>query len=112
MATQSQAAKRDDLNLQGPVPGESVATDPLLYSISPVQLWIGRLVSRVCKAKTLEDGWLPVFSCASAHLRGVAAPLYAKRPAAALSFLLQKETGGMLFCGAILEVCIILSCNT
>ncbi|KAJ4855595.1 ABC transporter domain-containing protein [Trichoderma breve] len=103
MATQSQAPKRDDLNLQGPVLGESVATDPLLYSISPVQLWIGRLVSRVCKAKTLEDGWLPVFSCASAHLRGVAAPLYAKRPAAALSFLMQKETGGMLFCGAILE---------
>ncbi|KAF3069892.1 ABC transporter C family member 10 [Trichoderma lentiforme] len=103
MATQSQAPKRDDLNVQGPVPGESVATDPLLYSISPVQLWIGRLVSRVCKAKTLEDGWLPVFSCASAHLRGVAAPLYAKRPAAALSFLMQKETGGMLFCGAILE---------
>ncbi|KAK0756023.1 hypothetical protein N5P37_011396 [Trichoderma harzianum] len=103
MATQGQAPKRDDLDRQGPVPGESVATDPLLYSISPVQLWIGRLVSRVCKAKTLEDGWLPVFSCASAHLRGVAAPLYAKRPAAALSFLMQKETGGMLFCGVILE---------
>ncbi|KAL7952495.1 P-loop containing nucleoside triphosphate hydrolase protein [Trichoderma compactum] len=107
MATQSRAPKRDDLDRQGPAAGESVATDPLLYSISPVQLWIGRLVSRVCKAKTLEDGWLPVFSCASAHFRGVATPLYAKRAGEALSFLIQKETGGMLFCGAILEVLIV-----
>ncbi|GFP57227.1 multidrug resistance-associated protein 4 [Trichoderma asperellum] len=97
------ATQGDELDRQRPAPDESVATDPLFYSISPVQLWIGRLVSRVCKAKTMEDGWLPIFSCASAHLRTVAAPLYAKRPAAALKFLLQKETGGMLFCGAILE---------
>ncbi|UKZ95219.1 uncharacterized protein TrAFT101_010069 [Trichoderma asperellum] len=97
------ATQGDELDRQRPAPDESVATDPLLYSISPVQLWIGRLVSRVCKAKTMEDGWLPIFSCASAHLRTVAAPLYAKRPAAALKFLLQKETGGMLFCGAMLE---------
>ncbi|EHK26736.1 uncharacterized protein TRIVIDRAFT_34120 [Trichoderma virens Gv29-8] len=103
MATQGQAPKRDDLDRQCSTPGDSVVTDPLLYSISPVQLWINRLVSRVCKAKTLEDGWLPVFSCASAHLRAVAAPLYAKHTASALSFLMQKETGGMLFCGAILE---------
>lgn len=104
------ATQGDELDRQRPAPDESVATDPLFYSISPVQLWIGRLVSRVCKAKTMEDGWLPIFSCASAHLRTVAAPLYAKRPAAALKFLLQKETGGMLFCGAILEVCIASSC--
>lgn len=100
------ATQGDDLDRRHPTSDESVATDPLLYSISPVQLWIGRLVSRVCKAETMEDGWLPVFSCASAHLRAVAAPLYTKHPAATLSFLLQKETGGMLFCGAVLEVCI------
>lgn len=104
------ATQGDDLDPQNLRPDDSVATDPLFYSISPAQLWIGRLVSRVCNAKTMEDGWLPIFSCASARLRAVAAPLYAKRPAAALRFLLQKETGGMLFCGAVLEVCIASSC--
>jgi hypothetical protein len=85
------------------VSSKPIARDPLLYSVSPLQLWVGRLVSRVNKAKTMEDGWLPVFSSASTHLRTVFAALQRdRRPI--LAFLLQMETGGMLLGGAFLEV--------
>ncbi|KAK2616712.1 hypothetical protein QQS21_000324 [Conoideocrella luteorostrata] len=102
MAAQERPTDSQELQHQDHVRDSNVANDPLLYSVSPVQWWLGRLVSRICKAKTMEDDWLPVFSCASARLRDVATPLQAKH-SAALKFLMQKHTGGMLLAGAILE---------
>ncbi|KAH8648547.1 P-loop containing nucleoside triphosphate hydrolase protein [Xylariales sp. PMI_506] len=82
---------------------DAIATDPFLYNLSPAQLWVGRLVTRINKADSMNDDWLPVFSCASTYLRTVFAALQRdRRPV--LGFLLQKETGGMLLVSAILEV--------
>ncbi|KAF3767031.1 P-loop containing nucleoside triphosphate hydrolase protein [Cryphonectria parasitica EP155] len=80
-----------------------VAIDPLLYYVSPLQLWLGKLVSAVNKTGIMENEWLPVFSKASAHLRLVFAKIRSEHGAKA-AFIFQWETGGMLLLGVTLEL--------
>lgn len=80
-----------------------VATDPLFYYLSPLQLWLGQVVSLVNRTGTVENEWLPAFTRASAHLRSVLARIRSEHgPKAA--FMFQWETGGMLLLGVFLEV--------
>lgn len=79
-----------------------VALNPLLSSISPLQLWLDRLVALVNSTGTLETRWLPVFTIASSRLRSVFAKIQSGRHARA-RFFCQWETGGMLILGVALE---------
>lgn len=80
-----------------------ITTDPLLYYLSPLQLWLGQVVSLVNRTGTIENEWLPVFTRASAHLRSVFARIRSEHgPKAA--FMFQWETGGMLLLSIALEV--------
>lgn len=77
---------------------------PRLFFLSPIQLWLGPLISKVTKSETLDDDWLPEFAQSATLLRDVFAPLKGEH-ASFMSFLMQFETGGMLLLGALLEVC-------
>jgi hypothetical protein len=79
------------------------AADFSVFFVTPLQIWLGRLVSQVWKAGSIEDDWLPRFSCNSSHLRAVAAAL-GKNHHAKLAFLGQREIIGMLLLGAMFEV--------
>lgn len=74
----------------------TVALDPFLYSVSPLQLWLDKLVAVVSQTGTLEDEWLPVFTNASGHLRYIFAKVRSNRRAKA-AFFLQWEIDGMFF---------------
>lgn len=74
-----------------------------MFYVSPLQLWLDRLVDVVGKAGTMDNSWLPVFTIASSHLRLVHARLHHEgRPIAA--FFFQWEVGGMLLLGFALEL--------
>lgn len=73
-----------------------------VFFISPAQLWIGSLISRVNKAGEIEQDWLPQFKPTATKLRSLYEPL-AKGNGGVRPFLLQFEIGGMLLLGALLE---------
>lgn len=79
-----------------------VASNPLLFYVSPLQLWLDQLVEVVNKTGTMETDWLPVFTIATSHLRSVLAKIHSNHRAKAV-FLCQWETGGMLVLGFTLE---------
>ncbi len=93
----------------GYAPVKDAIVAPSLFYISPIQLWIGPLISKVTKAATLEEEWLPEFAHSATALRDVFCPLKGDEPSIR-SFLLQFETGGMLLLGAALEVCRVALC--
>ncbi|KGQ04390.1 ABC transporter C family member 1 [Beauveria bassiana D1-5] len=74
-----------------------------LFFLSPAQLWIGSLISRVNKATTIEEDWLPQFDQSAAALRRVFGALRGQHGGVA-AFLLQFDTGGMLVLGGASEM--------
>ncbi|KAJ9137445.1 Spermidine/putrescine import ATP-binding protein potA [Pleurostoma richardsiae] len=84
--------------LDGPV-----AKDPLLFYLSPLQLWVGRLVARVNESGDMENSWLPKFTKASQHLRGIFNQLR-RGSGLKAALLLNWEMAGMLLLGGILEL--------
>ncbi|KAJ3492703.1 hypothetical protein NLG97_g5201 [Lecanicillium saksenae] len=74
-----------------------------LFFISPAQLWIGSLISRVNKAGEIEQDWLPRFKRDATKLRALFEPLRDAN-GGFWPFLLQFEIGGMLLVGATLEI--------
>jgi len=92
-------------------PLESVAYDPPLFYISPLQIWVGRLVNRAVAAETMQDVWLPVFSCASGKLREVFKKSR-KKHGPKMAFLAQWEVGGLLLLSAALEVRAMGRCSS
>lgn len=88
-----------------------VALDPLLFYVSPLQLWLNRLVHMVSTTGTMDDSWLPVFTIASSHLRLVFARIHSEnQPKTKFSF--QWEVDGMLLLGVVLEASAILTAST
>lgn len=83
--------------------GSKNVTAPKLFFASPAQLWIGPLISKVNKAGTLEEDWLPKLNQSAARLRVVFNALK-REDGGFVPFLLQFEIGGMLLIGALLEV--------
>lgn len=73
------------------------------FFISPAQLWIGSLISRVNKSGEIEKDWLPRFKRTATKLRALYEPLKNGK-AGFRPFLMQFEIGGMLILGALLEV--------
>lgn len=84
-------------------PLADVFVAPSWFFLSPGQLWISPLISRVNKATTIEEDWLPQFDQSAAALRTVFAVL-GEQHGGVVAFLLQFDTGGMLVLGGALEV--------
>ncbi|KAM7198968.1 multidrug resistance-associated protein 4 [Rhypophila sp. PSN 637] len=105
------ADEDDDILVKPNADGEPIAIDPPLFFVSPFQLWVGRLVSRVNKSGgVLDDRWLPKFpSRGSASLRRIFSEFVKACPESGSSrgpwaFVLQFEVGVMVMLGFVLEL--------
>lgn len=85
-------------------PSKNATKVSSFFFVSPVQLWVGSLISKVNKAGEIEQDWLPHFTRNATKLRALYEPLKYEN-GDVWPFLLQFEIGGMLLLGALLEVC-------
>ncbi|KAJ6785291.1 hypothetical protein PWT90_01091 [Aphanocladium album] len=99
-STQNYAPIGDDDVVKCPKEATKVSS---LFFVSPAQLWIGSLISRVNKAGEIEQDWLPHFKRDATKLRALFEPLQDEN-GSVWYFLLQFEIGGMLLLGAVLEI--------
>jgi len=77
-----------------------ILADFRFFFVSPLQIWLDGIISRVGRSGIVEDDRLPRFSCGSSYLRAVLRIFFYS----ILSFLCQPEIAGMLLLGAVLEV--------
>lgn len=75
--------------------------EPAHYAISPFQQWVTPLMRNARRSQSVEIHDLPQFSTDAAYLRLYLAPLKVRQIKA---FLFQREIGGKLVLGGMLEV--------